>query len=151
MRFMKCFPNTSFTKQGLRLLMIFYQKLFWEGLSLGPPLSTIDSTWQQQFKQKSLRFDCIYIYFLLWHHSWLWRHITAKVDPRPPKWKMISIKLSFRWGVYQLFLLTLVFERMGRLEQIGSSRLPCKMLTLDAEIKKIGWWNLFTVSIINSE
>ena len=49
---------------------------------------------------------------------------------------MISIKLSFNWAVYHLFLLTLIFDPMGRLGQIGSIRIPCKILTLDTEIKK---------------
>ena len=36
-------------------------------------------------------------------------HITAKVESRPPKSeKMVSVKLSFKRGVYQLFLLTLI-------------------------------------------
>ena len=49
---------------------------------------------------------------------------------------MISIKLTFKWGVYQPFLLTLAFDRMGRLGQIASSPTPCKILTLGIEIKK---------------
>ena len=49
---------------------------------------------------------------------------------------MISIKLSFKWGMYQTFLLTLVFDRKGELGQIGSSQTPCKILTLGTEIKK---------------
>ena len=49
---------------------------------------------------------------------------------------MISITLSFEWSLYQLFLLTLIFDRMGRLEQIGSIRTPYKILTLGTEIKK---------------
>ena len=49
---------------------------------------------------------------------------------------MISIKLSFKWGMYQTFLLTLVFDRKGELGQIGSSQTPYKILTLGTEIKK---------------
>ena len=37
---------------------------------------------------------------------------------------MISIKLSFKWNVYQLFLLTLIFDRMERLGQIGFIQIP---------------------------
>ena len=61
---------------------------------------------------------------------------------------MISFKLSFKWGEYQLFLLTLIFDRMERLEQIGSIRTPCKNLTLGAEIKKS---EHFKVRIIKAE
>ena len=53
---------------------------------------------------------------------------TAKVKP--------STKLSFKWGVNQLFLLTLIFDSMGRLGQIGSIQAPCKILTFGTEIKK---------------
>ena len=49
---------------------------------------------------------------------------------------MISIKLSIKRGVYLRFLLTLIFDRMGRLGQIGSSRNSCKILTLGTEIEK---------------
>ena len=49
---------------------------------------------------------------------------------------MISIKSSFKWGVYQSFLLTLIFDRMGKLGQLGSSRARCEILTLGTEIKK---------------
>ena len=38
--------------------------------------------------------------------------------------------------MYQLFLVTLIFDHMGKLEQIGSSQTSCKILTLDTEIKK---------------
>ena len=38
--------------------------------------------------------------------------------------------------MYQPFLLTLIFNRMGKLWQIGSSQTPCKILTLGTEIKK---------------
>ena len=48
---------------------------------------------------------------------------------------MISIKLSFKWGMYQTFLLTLVFDRKGELGQIGSSQTPCKILTLALKLK----------------
>ena len=48
---------------------------------------------------------------------------------------MISIKLSFKRGVCHLFVLTLVFDRMGRLGKIGSDQIPCKILTLGTEIK----------------
>ena len=58
-------------------------------------------------------------------------HITAKVESRPPKSeKMVSVKLSFKRGVYQLFLLTLIFGHMGRLRQIGFIQNPYKILTL---------------------
>ena len=36
----------------------------------------------------------------------------------------------------QLFLLTLIFEHMRRLGQIGSIHTHCKILTLGTEIKK---------------
>ena len=48
---------------------------------------------------------------------------------------MISTKLSLNC-VYQLFLLTLIFDRMGRLGQIVAIRTPFKILTLGTEIKK---------------
>ena len=48
---------------------------------------------------------------------------------------MISIKLSFKWCVHQLFLLTLIFDRMGRLGQIGSIQTPRKILTWSTETK----------------
>ena len=48
---------------------------------------------------------------------------------------MISIKLPFKWGVSKLFLLTLVFERMGKLGRVESSQTPCKILILGVEIK----------------
>ena len=76
---------------------------------------------------------------MLWRHQYLWRHITAKVKPRSPKSfskKMISIKLSFNWGVHHLFSLILFFNRMGRLGQIGSIQTLCKISTLGTEIKK---------------
>ena len=50
---------------------------------------------------------------------------------------MISIKLPLKWGVYQLLLWTLLFDRMGRLGQIRSIQTPCKILTLGTEIKKL--------------
>ena len=49
---------------------------------------------------------------------------------------MISIKLSFKLVVYQLFLLTLIFGRMGRLGQIESIQNPSKILSFGTEIKK---------------
>ena len=49
---------------------------------------------------------------------------------------MISIKLSFKLDVYQLFILTLIFDRMGRLGQSSPFEPPCKILTLGTEIKK---------------
>ena len=49
---------------------------------------------------------------------------------------MIGIKLSLKWGVYQLCLLTLILDGMERLGQIGSIQTPCKNLTLGTEIKK---------------
>ena len=49
---------------------------------------------------------------------------------------MNSIKLSFKWGVYLLFLLTLIFDRMRRLGKIGSIRTLCKIFVLGTEIKK---------------
>ena len=39
-------------------------------------------------------------------------------------------------------MLTLTFDRMGRLGQIGPIPTPCKILTLRTELKKIGRWNL---------
>ena len=50
---------------------------------------------------------------------------------------MISVKLSSKWDVCLLFLLTLIFDRMGRLGQIGSIWTPFNILTLGAEIKKL--------------
>ena len=47
---------------------------------------------------------------------------------------MISIEIS--WGIYQSILLTLIFDPMGRLKQIGSSETPCKFLTLGTGIEK---------------
>ena len=47
------------------------------------------------------------------------------------------------------FLLALIFDPMGRLEQIGSSRTLCKILTLGAEIKKFAG-EPFKVSIIKA-
>ena len=38
---------------------------------------------------------------------------------------MTCIKLSFKWGVYQSLLFTLIFDAMGRLVQIGSSQTQC--------------------------
>ena len=49
---------------------------------------------------------------------------------------MISIKLSFKWGVYQSFLLPLVFDPLGRLGQISSTQTPFKFLTLGTETEK---------------
>ena len=49
---------------------------------------------------------------------------------------MISIKLSFKLGAYQLVWLILVFDRMERLGQTGSIRTACKILTLGSEINK---------------
>ena len=62
--------------------------------------------------------------------------------------KMISIKLSFKWGVYQLFLLTLIFERVGRLGQIRSIRTPYKILTLELKNRPV---EPFNVPIIKAE
>ena len=50
---------------------------------------------------------------------------------------MISIKLFFNRGVYQRFFLTLIFDHMERLGQIKCSQIPCKILTLGTEIKKL--------------
>ena len=50
---------------------------------------------------------------------------------------MVSIKLSLKWGVYQHFLLTMIFDHKGGFGQIESNRNPCKILTLDTEIKKL--------------
>ena len=47
---------------------------------------------------------------------------------------MINIELS--WGIYQPILLTLIFDPMARVEQIGSSQTPSKILTLGTEIEK---------------
>ena len=44
--------------------------------------------------------------------------------------------LSNEVVVCQLFLLTLIFDRMGRLGQIEPIRIPCKILKLGTEIKK---------------
>ena len=38
----------------------------------------------------------------------------------------MSIKLSFKLVAYQLFLLTLIFDRMGRLGEIESVQNPVK-------------------------
>ena len=48
---------------------------------------------------------------------------------------MVSIKF-FKWGVCQLFLLTLIFDCMERLRQIGSLWTLCKSYNLCTEIKK---------------
>ena len=65
-RFIKCFPNTFFTKQVLGMLLIFHRESFLEGLALGP-LSLLwihGLTWLEQFKQKiSYSFDRKYIIF----------------------------------------------------------------------------------------
>ena len=55
---------------------------------------------------------------------------------------MMINELSFRWGVHQFFLLTLIFDRMGRLGQIGSMQTPCKIVTSGHWRYKIGRWNL---------
>ena len=62
---------------------------------------------------------------------------------------MVRIKLFFKSVIYQSFLLTVVFESMGRLGQIGSSQ-TCKILTLGTEIEKPAA-GLFKVSIIKAE
>ena len=49
-----------------------------------------------------------------------------------------------------LFLLTLTFNPMGRLGQIGSSQTPCKILTLGNEIENRPV-DPFKVSIIKAE
>ena len=63
---------------------------------------------------------------------------------------MISVEYSFKWSVYLLFLLTLIFDGMGRLGQIGSIQAPCKILTLGTEIKK-SLVEPFKVPIIKAE
>ena len=47
----------------------------------------------EQFKQKFLKFWLEIYIFLLWHHPQLWRHITAKIEPIPPK------SFSKKWSV----------------------------------------------------
>ena len=70
-----------------------------------------------------------------------YQQATTKVDPRPLKSfskKIISIELSFKciFLIFQLFLLTLSFDTIGRLGRTGSSQTPCKILTLGTEIEK---------------
>ena len=54
---------------------------------------------------------------------------------------MISIKSSFKWGVYHLFLLTLIFDSMGIFGNTGPFE-PSVKFWLRALKLKIGQWNL---------
>ena len=82
--FIKCFPNTSFTKQVLGLLLIFHMESFLG--RTGPWTSSIYYGFIVHFDRNNSSknfwsFDW-YIDFLPWHHR---RHVTAKVEPRQCK------------------------------------------------------------------
>ena len=65
-------------------------------MTLGPPLCTMDwyfnLTGTIQAKISIVLTGNIY-FFQLWRHLYLWRHITAKVEPRSPK------SFSKKWSV----------------------------------------------------